>query len=373
MIAARLASGMRAIWRAHAATVLRRSRGDYYEYLSERLQAGNGGKTLLALFLDDAARHGPHTARGLLSAHWASLCQEQGADVHAIWQGVFPEEELLLLRIAQQAGAKAFVQTLAELAGAVRLVGQVRALLAGTLGVALAALAVMLATLAAVPYYTAPRLRQAFQGLAPEHYGPGARLFHDFAQALQQGWPWLALGIALAVAAGLASLPRYTGRLRPWLDRLPPWSVYRDFQALRFLALLALLLRRQGHRVMALGEALARIAGGSAPWMAWQAQRMGERMDEGERGAGVFDTGLLDASTRWFMQDMIEAYGMDEGVRRARLRLETHARRRIQAQAQAWRWLLLLGALACLLALAGWHYAVIDEMRRALLLRHAGV
>lgn len=357
--------------RAHAETLLRRGRADYYEYLAERMQAGAGAKTLLDLFLDDARRYGPGTPRGSLSHRWAVACQEQGADIYLIWQGVFPDEELLLLRIAQQSGAEAFAQTLADLAAAVRLITQVRRDLLQTVGVGLAALAVLLAMLAAVPYYTAPRLWHAFQGVPHSHLGPAAKAFREFATALERGWPWLAAGVTALAAGCLASLPLYTGALRAVLDRVAPWSLYRDFQALRFLALLALLVRRRGHRVMALREALGRIAGGASRWMAWQAQRMCERMDLGAAGASIFDTGLLERETLWFMQDMIDAHGMDQGLLRGRSRLETRAVRRLVRQSRALRWLLLLASLACLFGLLAWHYGVVDELRRALMLHQA--
>lgn len=356
---------------SHAATGLRRHRADYYEYLAERMQAGAGSKTLLDLFQDDARRYGMAMSRGRLSRHWAGLCQEQGADIYFIWDGVFPEEELLLLRTAQQAGADAFARTLADLSSAVRILAHVRRDLMQTLGMGLAAMTLLLAMLAAVPYFTAPRLWQAFQGVPLDYHGPSARLFRDFAAVLDQGWPWLAIGLPVLVGVCLLSLPTYTGALRPVLDRITPWSLYRDFQALRFLALLALLVRRRGHRVMALREALGRIAGGASRWMAWQAQRMGERMDLGRAGADIFDTGLLDRETLWFMQDMIDAHGMDEGLLRGRGRLETHSVRRIAVRARWLRWMLLLSSLGCLLVLTAWHYGVIDELRRALMLHQA--
>ncbi len=373
MTAGWFSSRWASIWRSHSATVIRRRRADYYEYLGERLQGGAAGKTLLGLFADDAARYGPRTARGRLASHWAGLCQEHGADIQRIWHGVFPEQELILLRTAQRAGAELFVATLGELARTVRLVDEVRRTLVQTLGVALLAVLVLLAMLTAVPYFTAPRLLSAFQGLPASLHGPQTLWFLRLADGVRLGWPWLAAGTLAACTVMLASLPRYTGALRPWLDHLPPWSLYRDFQALRFLALLALLLRRQGHRIMVLNEALARIAGGASPWMAWQAERMAIRMGEGESGMALFGTGLLDTNTRWYLQDMIQAYGMDEGVRRVRQRLESHTRVRLLAQALRWRWSLLLASLACLIGLALLHYGVIDELRRALLLFHAGV
>ncbi|VFR47667.1 Integral membrane protein [plant metagenome] len=360
----------RAAW-FHASRQLRRERADYYEYLAERMAAGVGGKTLLALFRGDAARRG-NAPRARLSAEWARRCEASGGDLFEVWSGVFPEEDLLLLRTAQQAGAAALVQALRDLADATRLVEGARRTLRQTLAAGVVALCVLAGMLAAVPHYTAPRLWRTFQGVPLELHGPTAQAFQQFSVWLQAWLPACLSGLCIVLSGFVLSLPRHTGRVRTVLDRHAPWSLYRDFQGLRFLLLLALLLRPQGHRVIALRDALARVAGSSGVWVAWQAQRVGDRLDAGWAGADVFDTGLFDPELGGFLQDMIDAHGMDTGLRRATERLRTQALRRLSGQAQAWRWVLLLGALAGLLALAAWHYAVIDDLRRAMMIHHAG-
>lgn len=367
----RIAQFMRHVVLAHAARRMHRERADYYEYLAERMAAGVGGKTLLALFRGDATRRG-NTARARLSDVWARRCEASGGDLLAVWAEVFPEEDLLLLRTAQQAGAASLVEALRDLASATRLVEEARRTLRQTLAAGVMAVSLLAGMLAAVPHYTAPRLWQTFQGVPQMLHGPAARAFQQFAAALETGLPLGALGLGGAMLCFVLSLPRHTGRLRVVLDRRTPWSLYRDFQGLRFLLLLALLLRPQGHRVMALRDALARIAGSSGVWVAWQAQRLCDRLDAGWTDADVFDTGLFDHELGGFLQDMIEAHGMDMGLRRAAERLRTQALRRLSRQAMAWRWVLLLGALASLLALAAWHYAVIDDLRRAMMIHHAG-
>lgn len=365
-----LALSHRMAW-FHATRRLRRARADYYEYLAERMAAGVGGKTLLALFRGDAARQG-NAVRARVSAEWVRRCEACGGDLFEVWSGVFPEEDLLLLRTAQQAGAAALVEALRDLACATRLIEEARLTLRQTLAAGVVALCVLAGMLAAVPHYTAPRLWRTFQGVPAELHGPAARAFQQFSTGLETWLPWGLSGLCVALLGFVLSLSRHTGPARVVLDRHAPWSLYRDFQGLRFLLLLALLLRPQGHRVMALRDALARVAGSSGVWVAWQAQRVCDRLDAGWTDADVFDTGLFDPDLGGFLQDMIDAHGMDVGLRRANARLGTQALRRLSGQAQAWRWVLLLGALAGLLALAAWHYAVIDDLRRAMMIHHAG-
>src|SRR5690606_6836924 len=136
-------------------------------------------------------------------------------------------------------------------------------------------------------------------------------------------------------------------------------------RAIRFLAMLAIMLRQRGNLDTRLREALAALARRARPWLAWHVNAMLSRVEHGIVGAGTFETGLFDRETAWFMGDVIAARGLEAGVQQARLRAESRALRRIRREAQALRWGLLLLSVAAVLALTLWHYAVIDELRRA--------
>lgn len=347
-------------------------RADYYDYLADLMEGGRGRKTLRDIFQDDARRYGPSTARGALCTHWLRAYEESGGDLFQAWHGTLPDEDVRLAGAAQRAGSDALMRTLRDLARAVRLTEAARRVVTATLSAAAVALAVLAALLAAVPLYTVPQLRRTFVTVPADYYGPLTRALLRLADAVQSNGLLLACAIGGAAWTVAWSLPNLTGTVRAWLDRHGPWRLYRDFQAIRFLALLAVLLRRHGAASPRLREALQAQLPGASPWLAWHLQRMLGRIGAGSVGAGTFDTGLVDRETWWFLSDMIATRGMDEALQCASRRLETHALRAVARRAQVLRWVLLLGALAALLGLALWHYAVVDEMRRALVNFHAG-
>ena len=81
--------------------------------------------------------------------------------------------------------------------------------------------------------------------------------------------------------------------------------------------------------------------------------------------------GLLDRELWWFLADMSAAHGLADGLQQTRLRVESHAAARLRRQAQVLRWVCLLGSAGAVIGLTLWHYAAIDELRRALMQFHA--
>ncbi|HYG44826.1 MAG TPA: hypothetical protein VEA17_18050, partial [Bordetella sp.] len=135
---------------------------------------------------------------------------------------------------------------------------------------------------------------------------------------------------------------------------------------IRFLAMLAVMLRQRGNIDTRLRQALAGLAWQAPAWLARHIGDMLVRVDHGVVGADTFDTGLFDRETAWFMADVIAARGVEAGVAQARLRVESRMLTRVRRQALMLRWAMLLAAVASVLGLALWHYGVIDELRRAL-------
>jgi hypothetical protein len=343
-----------------------RARADYYEYLADLVEGLQGRKTLRDIFDDDAHRYGGHSVRGRLARHWSRAFEESGGDVALAWSGTLPAPELALLRAAQSAGAGAFTATLRDLARAARLVEQASGILKGAAAAGVAALCVALALICAVPFFTVPRLQQVFHAVPSDYYGSLTQALFWLSQALRHSVPfWVACCVCAAWLVHW-SLPNLTGVVRSRLDRMPIWRMYRDLHCIRFLALLAILVRQRGNVDTRLRQALVMQAAHASPWLAWHIEGMVARIDGGLVGGDTFDTGLIDTEIWWYLTDMIAAHGMDAGVTRARERVELHTLARVRRQSLWLRWCLLLGAVAAVLGLALWHYAVIDELRRAM-------
>lgn len=344
----------------------RSDRADYYDYLAALLGGADGRHSLRDVLFRDAARHGPRTVRGRLSAHWASICDAHAGDLGQVWSGTLPAQECMVVGAAQAAGATALTQALGELARVCALTRRARGEALSTLAAAFIALLVLMATLIAVAYYTVLQLRLVFDAVPVAQHGVSTQRLFGLSDLLAQVWP-----VALALGGGLCGLwiwsfAAVTPSWRGAIDGLGPWRLYRDVQATRFLALLDVLLRRHGNLDTRLRAALVSQRPYASPWMAWHIDAMVARIDAGDVGAATFDTGLLDKRLWWFLGDMTLAHGLEAGLRLARGRVQSHLLPAVARQAGVLRWWILLGVVAQLIGLVLWHYQVIDELRRAL-------
>ncbi|WP_231570266.1 general secretion pathway protein [Achromobacter sp. RTa] len=356
--------GSAALLRLDAAR-FRSRRADYYEYLADLVEGTQGRKSLRDIFEDDARRYGQDTVRGRLSQQWAAAYQDAGGDLGAAWAGTLPAGECLLLSCVQDEGGD-LAAALRDLARAARQAADAWLALASAAAAGVLAAAVAFALLCAIPFFTVPRLQRVFQAVPAEDYAALTRALFALAEGLKAWLPlWLVLVFGLA-ALGFWSLPHFTGPVRARLDRWLLWRLYRDFHAIRFLSLLAVLVRQHGSADTRLRRALAVQARGAPPWLLAHLQDMLARIDAGLTGPEIFGTGLLEAETWWYMADMIDALGMEAGLARARQRVEGRLLAHVRRQASALRWLLLIASVAAVLGIALWHYGVIDELRQAL-------
>lgn len=347
------------------------ARADYYDYLSELMEGMQGARTLKEVFEYDARRYGARSVRGRLSACWARVYQVSGGDLYATWLGSFPLAELSLIRAAQLFGNKPLISTLRDLAEALRVVQQVKNIMTQTLWPSVLASIILLAMFLAVPLFTVPHLRDTFEVVPSAYYGRLTRALFEFSALVQIYWVFVLAATAGGGALWSWSMPNLSGPVRQRLEKYSFWRIYRYINSIRFLALLTIVLTRHGATSTQLRTALSMQKHGASPWQNWHVDVMLGRINMGLTGADTFDTGLLDRHMFWFLTDIVLARGLVAGLALTRERLKKQMLGTVARQALAWRWSLLLFCVAGLLGLGLWHYAVIDELRRALMLFYA--
>jgi hypothetical protein len=222
-----------------------------------------------------------------------------------------------------------------------------------------------------VPSFTVPRLQEAFYMVTPEFYGGLTRSLIGFAELVSGFWLFMLVLCLGTAGLFLWSLPNLVGPARQYLEQYAFWRIYRCVHALRFLAVLAIVLTRESAGSTQLRAALSMQKAGASPWQSWHIDAMLARIDVGLIGADTFDTGLLDRELFWFLADMVVAHGVAAGLMATRQRLKDQVLRTVTRQAVVLRWCTLLFCVICLLALGLWHYAVIDELRRSLMIFYA--
>lgn len=341
-------------------------RADYYEFLARSLQQSRSSRTLLDIFRQDYQRHGRHSPRGLLSQWWAARYLATGGDLSQTWRLTLPASDLACLGVAQRVGELALVEALQALAQQTRAMRLCASDFWQTCAAGLVAMIVAFVCVVIMPLFTAPRLVASFS-MVPEHlYGPSTQALLAWALWVQQGW-WLGGLVLLVAIAGLAwSFGSLTGRLRDGLDRIMPWSLYRDIQAMRFLVACATHLNALQRQGVSLRTVISVQQTHANSWLNSHLSRMTTRLDFGLDALDALDTGLLCMPVWWQLVDVVRTHGLTEGLRMASYRLCEDMARRIRRRGWALRWLLLAMSLGIVFTVGAWHARVIEELRQSL-------
>lgn len=141
-----------------------------------------------------------------------------------------------------------------------------------------------------------------FQGLLPiERWQGSAQVLNSLSGFMKDN-----LAVMIAMVACLSifigyTMPRWRGDLRARIfDHLPPWSIYRSYQASSFLISLSSLMRAG----VATYDALRLMHRTASPWMRMHLERMMTNMRHGGENQGKsLDTGLLDKEVAGDIQD----------------------------------------------------------------------
>ena len=348
----------------------KRQLADYFYYLSQLMQATQGQMTLRTVFAREAERYGLNNYRGRLAWHWLQRYEQCGGDLALTWSQVLPSIDKLVIQMGQARGDQALAVAFNLLAQQHQQRVLLRSHLLTALWPVFIALLLISSMMALIPLFTVPELLATFVVVPEELYGAKTKWLITFSQFVSS-YGVVVLCTGVAVGAGIAfSLTRFVGRARPLLELFEPWRSYKILQSTYFFALLSLLLNDQVAQLR-LGQAVQLIGQSSNKWLVWQVQKIQERMVRGEVGAKGFATGLLNPSSQWFFEDVEQSQGIGRALSVMHERLYQHFQKQILLKAQIWRWLLLLGCVGGMLAIGGWHYLVIDEMRRALLMFYA--
>lgn len=347
-----------------------RAREAFYDYLADVLDATQGRKTLKAILAHDADRYGLHTTRGRLSQHWAYQIEEHG-DIAKAFTGTLPAQEVAVIGMLQRIGGNALVSGMRDLAGLVRLQIKINGILLSTLAMAYFGLIMSLISMFGIAKFTVPTLKVSFGQIDSSMYGSATRALFSFGAWLDSWLVVVLITMAAAIGAITWLLPRWTGPMRNLLDQhAPGLTLYRDTQAINFLVSLAAILKPRSGLNHSMAEGLILMYEHSTPWLRAHITQMSMRLSDAQAGASVFKTGLLNKQIYWYLEDLVDALGMDTALQKTRFRLEISTISSVERRAKWLRWILLGSSLAFMLGTMVWHYAVIFEMKSAILLSH---
>lgn len=171
----------------------------------------------------------------------------------------------------------------------------------------------LIAMFMVVTLFTAYKMVPTMLTIAPkvQEWPFIARSLHAYAMFIQGFGVYLMVGFIAAAIAILKTMPKWTGRTRSWLDRkLPPWTVYRQFQGASLLITLSALVQA-GNPIDVSLKQIRRI---SPPWLSSHLDKAIQAMAEGRKPAIAIDTGLLDAETMGDLTDYDNAGAFSDAI-----------------------------------------------------------
>lgn len=352
-----------------AAMAFKKHRVEYYEYMADLMANSGGRRNLLDMFKADATRYAGKP-RGVLAAYWAERYEDNGADLAKTWEGTLPDADLMVIRVAQNSGGAAMEQALRDVARVTGIVDKAKSEFVSTVAVGALGVAMAVGILVALPLFLVPSLKDAFGFIPLDKWGSlGKGLLSLSNNVVDYG------GIALcALIAAIAwtawSLQNFVHPFRKWLDNhILIYKLYRDFRGAMFMATAASMVRRRaGTSGLRLQDALVELGEAAEPWLRWHCDQIVENINQsGGQGPEVFDTGILDQEVLYYLLDMVETKGFDEGLQRAGARTEQRAVLVVGRRAAVLRWVLLIIGLVTVMVVGGWAMAVIFEMKKVIM------
>lgn len=329
----------------YAAHSFRGKRSEYYRNVANIIEGTKGKKKIKQIFLDDAKRF-KNRPRGLLSRHWAQMFDKHGGRYGKVFEGTLPDDEVMLIRLIQQKGGDAILpEGLRDLAVTTALVKKALNVVQVAVWGFIFPLIITIVVLAGLPLFTVPQFRDIAGDLPPELYPQRIQTLFGISDFLSNNVFVLIAVLLFSLGAVFYSLPRVTGRVRRVLDNklLFVWATHRDFEAVKFLSNLSLVIKTRGSKSEPLKDALNHLRFGAGPWKADLIDRMSENLlHRGMELHDVFKVGLLDKEVQDDLEDMIIANGLNEALEYIRPRLEEMIVSKLEKRCKRFMWIMIM-------------------------------
>ncbi|MDH4602340.1 hypothetical protein JW321_06200 [Pseudomonas syringae pv. papulans] len=342
-------------------------RSDYYLYIADIIKSTKGQLNFKQIFINDAARY-KGKSRGHLSAHWYQQFNSSGGNLKQTFSGTLPQEDVELLDALQRLGGlNALEGGFSDLAHNSGVVNKARTQLIATTFAAFAAMMVVVALVLIIPPFTVPTIRNSFSMIPDEDLPASARRLFGFSDFIDAYW-FLIFATAVGIM-GLCywSFSNMTGKLRIFFDKYGfAWSMYRDFQSLRFITSLGSMTKPRGNVTMGLLDAIKLQLRGASRWKRYHVNQMVAMVQGGNASSDIFATGMVDVETYFYLDDLTRSRGFDDALQYVRTRIESRVLKRIQVQSQILSWVLMMTAISVSSYIMLWHYQVIEDLRMSM-------
>lgn len=348
-----------------AASRFYKLRAEYYRYLASMLESSKGNTKLSTLFERDAQRY-EGKPRGVLTSHWSIAYLNNGGNLAETWQGTLPDDEVAIIRVAQDAGDGALLAALNDVSRVAMLSDRVKKEMIGTLMAAMIGVSVALVMITVFPVFSSSKLREIYSFIPLDEWGPHGKSFNLHADRVKSYGLYGVILVVLIAVFFNWTVNNLTGSIRDWLDRkVAIYRTIRDIKGALFLATMSTLTHKRGNVMYTLGASLSTLAQSArSPWLKWRVEEIVLRIESsGAIGSEAFQTNLLSEEMFFYLRDIQEARGFSEGFDETGKYVENTILDSIIKRMTIYRWILLLSGVACVVSVMAWQFSVIYEMK----------
>lgn len=243
--------------------------------------------------------------RGKIIGYWLED-MKYGASLSDVLQGWIPDAELNLIQAGEE--GKGIAQGLDEAIKFAKTAQKIKKTIISGSTYPIILLLVVLGFIAMFSIKMAP----TYLGILPlEQWPSTGQHLYNFSHFIVSYWHMMFIllaGIAFVISKTMGS---WTGQVREIVDKIPPWSVYKVYQASAFLISLASMMQSG----TPLNESLKKIKKTSAPWLSEYINDMEKNLKKGGKNFGNhLNVGLLDEETAGDVIDYSELGKFEEAV-----------------------------------------------------------
>lgn len=249
-------------------------------------------------------KHMPHSLMPLIMDEWLKSIAMGRTFVQALTPWA-PGWEMLLLRAGGTSQMTMMFKYVAELSNNII---RLKSGLISAIRYPSFALLMLFALMYVFAYYVIPSLSTF---LSPDKWPPVTKSLYTFTTSFTQNIVWIILFTTLFIVMVVRSMSQLrAGPVRSVLNRLPPWSIYKQFHGSIFLLSLASLLRSG----ISISQALDMIRTGSSPYVASVIIVMQAKLQAGRPAGEAIQSELFDTETRINLEVYAETDKLEEGI-----------------------------------------------------------
>lgn len=258
-----------------------------YEKIGSFMRQGTPLNDVLNLLSRQYEKHFPGDVRAKVMREWSTSMAAgiSFADTLADWA---PLSEVMLIKAGEKGGTLADAFT-----NAVQATTAQRTMIS-TLKSKMAYPTVLLLVLFAMVYmFSTQVIPKLAEMMPPDKWPSMAFKLYELSMFVQTKWWTVFVVIGAVVAAVNYSLSRVTGQPRRWMEKVPPWSVYRSFQSSMFLIAISAMMRT-GRPLADSVDDIATMANG---YVLEHLSKMQRQFKAGAPNGTAMNSGFFDKET----------------------------------------------------------------------------